>query len=498
MLRRRFPFASAAFVFAALVGMTFIDPETTSGTEATLLALLFAFWVMGAQRDRRAAVVGLVTGLAAIVVIVERDPDLAYADTSGHFLVAAAVWLAALVLRHGGHRTAELEEQASRLERERGERERAAVAEERRRIARDLHEVISHSLGVMTIQAGAARLLLAGDPRRARDPLVIVEETGRQALAEMRRLLGMLRREDGEAALAPQPGLARLEGLLGEARSAGLSVELRVEGKPATLPQGVDLAAYRIVQDALSNSRNLAGPAHGRVTVRYRDDALELEIAHHERGAARHVDGHGLVAMRERAELYGGELQAGPRPGGYAVRARLPVEPTQAPRHRRQRDRGARQNETHENAATAFASQHVSGWFDALVVLLALGSELEILFGSVPGPKLVTIPAVLLYTLPLLLRRSFPFAAPVFTFGVQAAMTLTGEEVGSVASGFAALFLALWAVGGAPALSQAVAGLALGLATLFVIGDREVSAELAHRDNAVYVFVGRLARRCRP
>jgi signal transduction histidine kinase len=491
LARRRFPFAAPACVFAALAGMTFADSESTSGTPSTIFALLFAFWVMGAQRERRPALAGLVTGLAAIVVIIERDPGLGYAGTSGHFLFAGGVWLAALVLQRRSHRAAELEEEAARLERERGERERAAVADERRRIARDLHEVIAHSVGVMTVQAGAARLLLAEEAEGAREPLVSVEETGRQALAEMRRLLGILRREDDEAALAPQPGLARLEGLVAEASSAGLPVELTVEGERATLPRGVDLAAYRIVQEALANARKHAGPARARVTVRYGDETLELEIASDGQAAASaDGDGHGLVGMRERAELYGGELEAGPsQGGGYAVRARLPVEPARAPRHHREEPRRSREDRTRASGPTAFGSLAAVRWFDALVVLLAVVSELEILIGSVPGPKLVTIPGALLYTLPLLLRRRFPFAAPALTFAAQAAVAFAGEEAGSAATGFVSLLLAFWVAGAAPALSHAVAGLAVGIASVVVIGERDVGVELAQAGNAVFVFV---------
>jgi len=212
------------------------------------------------------------------------------------------------------------------------ERERAAVAEERRRIARDLHDVVAHSVSVMTVQAGAARLLLDEEPKRAREPLLAVEETGRQALGEMRRLLGILRRAEGKAALAPQPGLARLDDLVAQARAGGLPVELTVEGERAALPPGVDLAAYRIVQEALTNARKHGGPARAHVALRYGREALELEVTNDGGASANDGSGgHGLVGMRERVALYGGELEAGPRAsGGYAVRARLPVEAASA------------------------------------------------------------------------------------------------------------------------------------------------------------------------
>ena len=201
------------------------------------------------------------------------------------------------------------------------------MEDERRRIARDLHDVIAHSVSVMTVQAGAARLLLADTPERAEEPLLAVEETGRQALAEMRRLLGMLRTQDGEATLAPQPGIADLIPLVELVRQSGLPVELDVEGGPEALPPGIDVAAYRIVQEALTSALAHAGPARARVTVRYGRDALDLEIA--DDGRSRRENGGaraGLVAAQERVSVYGGELEAGPRAGGgYAVRAHLPL-----------------------------------------------------------------------------------------------------------------------------------------------------------------------------
>jgi signal transduction histidine kinase len=201
------------------------------------------------------------------------------------------------------------------------------VGEERRRIARDLHDVVAHAVGVMTVQAGAARLVLEDDPSRAREPLLAVEQAGRQALGELRRLLGILRRDEREPALRPQPGLAALQELAAQAERAGLPVELIFEGAPARLPAGLDLAAYRIVQEALTNTRKHAGPARARVAVRYAPEALELEITDDGRPAANGGSGHGLIGMRERVALYGGQLDAGPRPqGGFTIHAHLPLQ----------------------------------------------------------------------------------------------------------------------------------------------------------------------------
>jgi signal transduction histidine kinase len=491
VLRRRFPFAAPACVLAALAAMTFADPETTASSPTLLAALFLAFWSVGAHAEPRQAVAGLATGFAAIVVVIERDPGVGWADTSGHFLVGTGVWLAALVLQRRGRRATELERRTARLESEREEWEGAAVAAERRRIARDLHDVIAHSVSVMIVQAGAARLLLAEAPGRAVGPLLAVEETGRQALAEMRRLLGMLRRGEAQAELAPQPGLAQLEALLAHVRAAGLPVELAIENEPRALPRGVDLAGYRIVQEGLTNARKHAGPAQAHVVVRYGQEALELEVTDDGRApTSGNLGGHGLVGMRERVVLYGGEFSAGPRAGGgYAVRVVLPLEAGRDEQRHGRDDADGPVSQATRDAADA--ETVISGgdratngglslrrhWFDALVVLLAVVSEVEIWIGSVPGPKLVTVPAVLFYTLPLLLRRRFPFAAPAFAFAVQAAISFAGEEVGSLATGLAALLLAFWAAGCHHARSLAVAGLAVGIASLVVIGERDVRVE---------------------
>lgn len=204
-----------------------------------------------------------------------------------------------------------------------------AVAEERSRIARELHDVIAHSVSVMVVQAQASQRLLDGEQGEARQALGSIETTGRQALTEMRRLLGILRRTDAELALAPQPGLGSLDALIGQFRESGLPVDLRVEGEPRSLPPGVDLSAYRIVQEALTNALKHAGPARADVVVRYSDDGVELEIADDGPGTGKGGgSGHGLVGMRERVALYGGTLESGKQDGGgYFVRARLPLDP---------------------------------------------------------------------------------------------------------------------------------------------------------------------------
>ena len=187
--------------------------------------------------------------------------------------------------------------------------------------------MIAHSVSVMVVQAEAAQEVLKRDPQRAVEPLEAVQQTGRQAMVEMSRLVGLLREDGEELGLAPQPGLSELDALAREVREAGLPVTLRVEGQPAQIPLGVDLTAYRILQEGLTNALKHAGPAHAQVTVRYGTDSLELEVVDDGPGTGNgHVGGHGLVGMRERVIVFGGDLDAGPCPeGGFAVRARLPL-----------------------------------------------------------------------------------------------------------------------------------------------------------------------------
>jgi signal transduction histidine kinase len=327
LLRRRLPFAAPVFAFAVQTAVAFADP--TLGAETTsFAAVLLAFWVVGAHNERSQATAGAVIGFAAVALIVRVDVGLGLEEAVSVILFGGIVCLVAYALQRPAKRAAELQARAGRLEREREERERTAVAEERRRIARELHDVIAHSVTLMTVQAGAARLLLAEEPQRAREPIASVEETGRQALADIRRLLGILHTAKSEVARTPQPGLARLEALIGQARDSGLPVELTVEGERKALPPGVDLAAYRIVQEALTNARRHAVPARARVAIHYRPEALELAVMNDGPAASNTGGGgHGLVGMRERTALYGGELEAGPHPeGGYQVRARLPLE----------------------------------------------------------------------------------------------------------------------------------------------------------------------------
>ena len=211
-------------------------------------------------------------------------------------------------------------------ERERDVAAREAVVEERARIARELHDAIAHDVSMMVVQAGAERRVVEQEGS-TREVLATIEQKGRDALTEMRRLVGMLRSDNGDP-LAPQPGLDDLPQLVAQVREAGLPVELQVEGQPRELPVGIELSAYRIVQEALTNALKHAGQAHATVHLRYSPDSLELEIIDDGTGTPTPIEsgGHGLVGMRERVALYGGQLQANQQPhGGYAVRVLLPT-----------------------------------------------------------------------------------------------------------------------------------------------------------------------------
>ena len=268
-------------------------------------------------------------GLWTTVVASDHTDLASYLFSAG--LVALSPWLA-------GRTTRARVLRSEALEREREGRARNAVSQERQRIARELHDVVAHGLVVMVVQAQGARRILDQDPERAREALQAIEQTGQTALAEMRRSLGLLREDAAQADLAPQPTLHDLDGLLEEMRRAGLVVELRIEGERRALAEGVDRAAYRIVQEALTNTITHAGLVPTRVTVAFGADDLRLEIA--DAGPAipgtaraggnggRPSGGHGLVGMRERVRLYGGELEAGSdNRQGFVVRARIPLAP---------------------------------------------------------------------------------------------------------------------------------------------------------------------------
>jgi len=239
-------------------------------------------------------------------------------------LLFGAPWVAGRAVRQRRLNERELEHEKTRAA--------AAIVEERARIARELHDVVAHSISVIVLQARGGRRVLPTDPTDARDAFANIERTGEQALDEMRRLLGMLRTSDEALALAPQPSLEELGRLVEQVQAAGLPVQVVVEGERRDLPPGVDLTAFRIVQEALTNALKHAGSARARVVIRYQADDLELEISDDGPGTGdASGSGYGLVGMRERVSVYGGELQSERRPGGgYALRVRLPLPAARA------------------------------------------------------------------------------------------------------------------------------------------------------------------------
>ncbi|HET7567451.1 MAG TPA: histidine kinase [Gaiellaceae bacterium] len=252
----------------------------------------------------------------------------AWATTvAGDLALVVVPFLVGLALRQQRLRAEALEQLAVQLEREREERARAAVAEERTRIARELHDELAHAMSVIAVQADAAEGALERDPALVQRPLLAIRSTARDALADMRRVLGGLRSGE-QAQLAPEPGLARLGGLLEQTRAAGIEVELRVEGEPAPLPPSLDLAAYRVVQEGLTNVRKHADARRVEVLLRYGRDAVAVEVADDGAGAGAGAgggSGRGLAGIRERVALLGGEFVAGPRARGFALRVTLPL-----------------------------------------------------------------------------------------------------------------------------------------------------------------------------
>jgi signal transduction histidine kinase len=318
--RRRAPLAVAIVVMGALVFES-LAVGSVPTPDSQLVGWLVAVYSVAAHCDRVAALAGGAVSLGAGLVWMGLD------DFLFPIVVFGGAWLAGRLVRQRHVYALALEERAAALEREQEANARVAAAEERTRIARELHDVLSHSVSVMVVQAGAERLALGSGRAASGEALEAIEKTGRQALAEMRRLLGMLRADGEPPAHAPQPTVAEVEHLVSQVREAGLPVELLIQGEPTSLPPGVAVSAYRIIQEALTNVLKHAGPASARVVVRYATHELELEVADDGRGA-RGADGtgHGLVGMRERVALYGGEFDAGARNGGgFVVRARLPI-----------------------------------------------------------------------------------------------------------------------------------------------------------------------------
>jgi signal transduction histidine kinase len=286
-----------------------------------LLALSFG---VGAYEEGRGAAAGLAVLVVGVVLTSAIGGSLKPTEWVFPSLLAAGFTLAGRTSRSRARLAGELHEAAARARERRAAAAERAVADERKRIAREMHDVVAHSVSVMVVQAGGARRILQRSPERAEAAATLIAGTGREAIVELERLLGVLNVDAG-----PAPTLDGLDGLVERARAAGLPVALTVEGRRRPLPQGVEHAAYRVVQEAITNAIKYAGTAPTDVCVRYRDDDVELHVRDRGTGDAAVAvagGGHGLVGMRERVRVFGGELHTGSRPGGgFEVRARIPV-----------------------------------------------------------------------------------------------------------------------------------------------------------------------------
>ena len=317
--RRRWPFAAPAALWLAAAALSFADGRLVTDTASLTAAGVAAAFLLGQVRDVVQLRVGLAVVVASAAIIVWNDPTHSAGDYVFTPALFAIAWLAGFALRE---RSAQVEAAEDRAE----QAARLAAAEERTRIARELHDIVAHAVSVMVLQAGAVRHRLPqGDDAEA---LRDVERTGRTALAEMRRLLGALRREDDEVDLAPQPGLETLDPLLEAFGRAGLPVRLLVDGEVAPLPRPLDLSAYRIIQEGLTNALKHADASRADVIVRYGPAELQIDVHDDGVGAAGGDGlGHGLVGIRERVKIFGGEVSAGTaNGGGYTLSARLPLE----------------------------------------------------------------------------------------------------------------------------------------------------------------------------
>jgi signal transduction histidine kinase len=331
-LRRIYP----ATTFAVVLGAWVIDRALDYPESLATVGVLVVFYTIGTELSRRRSF--FIGGLSAVFVLVwttlgavilESVTAVSIATTT---IATVTPLLIGREMRARRERAEELRRRVADADREREESARRAVEEERARIARELHDVVAHQMTVMTIQAEGARRIADGTDPRVRDALDTIKATGHSALAEMRRVVGLLRETDDSPELSPLPRLDDLESLVEKVRSAGVRCDLSVQGEPKPLPDGVELSAYRIVQESLTNAVRHGGPeVSANVRITYGDDSLDVVVLDDGRGAAgapSNGGGHGLVGMRERVAILGGSFEAGAKPGGgYRVRARIPYQP---------------------------------------------------------------------------------------------------------------------------------------------------------------------------
>lgn len=326
--RRRLPFAAPVAVWLLGATLSFVNGLLIATTAGVFAAGMVAAYLLGNLRDAVQARIGLAIVIGGAAIIVYNDPN----RSPGEFIFVPALftiaWLAGFAMRERVAQAEAAEQRATQAEREREAAARVAVAEERARITRELHDIVAHAVSVMVLQVGAVRHRLPEALAKDKGALTAVEQAGRAALTEMRRLLGAMQDDGRQAELAPQPGLDSLDRLIDEVRRAGLPVSVHVEGVPSPLPPAIDLSAYRIVQEGLTNSLKHSGARHADVTVRYAECGVQLEVRDDGVGAtASDGLGHGLAGIRERVKIYGGEMNAGSaREGGFVLSASLPLE----------------------------------------------------------------------------------------------------------------------------------------------------------------------------
>jgi len=325
--RRRFPFAGPAVYWLLAAGISLVDPLLIPYTNALFPIGMADAFLLGNLRDVRRAVLGLAAVIGGSVIIVASIPGHSASQLALVPLEFTISWVAGVAVRERAVQAEAAESRATQAERERDTAARIAVAEERTRIARELHDIVAHAVSVMVLQVGAVRHKLPAALAEDREMLQGVEQAGRGALAEMRHLLDAMR-EDGERAeLGPQPGLDRLDALLQDVGRAGLPVRLHVDGDPLELPRGIDISAYRIIQEGLTNALKHARATHAEVALDYAADQLGIEVSDNGHGAANsHGHGHGLIGIHERVKLYNGEMTTTSTSGnGFVLSARLPL-----------------------------------------------------------------------------------------------------------------------------------------------------------------------------
>jgi signal transduction histidine kinase len=325
--RRRFPFGGLIAYWVLAAGISLIDWQLIPSVEGLFVVGLAVAFLLGNLRNAWQAAVGLVVIVSSLVVLVDQIPGHTTSELVFLPIDFAVAWVAGFALRERTEKAEAAEIRAAVAERERDTAARIAVAEERARIARELHDIVAHAVSVMVLQVGAVRHKLPDTLGEDRDALRDVERAGRTALAEMRRLLAAMRDDGDEAELVPQPGLDGLNSLRVEIGRAGLPVELHVDGEPFPLPRGIELSAYRIVQEGLTNALKHSRATKADVTVRYRPGEVQLEVRDNGVGSST-TDGvgHGLVGIRERVKIFGGEMTAGSaNGGGFVLNTRLPL-----------------------------------------------------------------------------------------------------------------------------------------------------------------------------